>query len=63
MLLNSLNAPADLAHRLADVTYQIVALQTLNHAIGKDHPSLTDAIVDAARDGKSLAGNREFCKI
>ena len=52
MLLNSLNAPADLAHRLADVTYQIVALQTLNHAMGTDHPSLTDAIVDAVRDGR-----------
>ena len=48
MLLNSLSAPADLANRLADVTYQIVALQTLNHAMGTDHPSLTDAIVDAA---------------
>ena len=52
MLLNSLNAPADLAHRLADVTYQIVALQTLNHAMGTDHPSLTDAIVEAAQHGR-----------
>ena len=58
MLLNSLNAPADLAHRLADVTYQIVALQTLNHAMGTDHPSLTEAIVDAA-EHRRITGREE----
>ena len=58
MLLNSLSAPADLAHRLADVTYQIVALQTLNHAMGTDHPSLTDAIVDAAQH-RRITGREE----
>ena len=63
MLLNSLNAPADLAHRLADVTYQIVALQTLNHAMGTDHPSLTDAIVDAARDGKITGREQRILQI
>ena len=58
MLLNSLSAPADLANRLADVTYQIVALQTLNHAMGTDHPSLTDAIVDAAQH-RRITGREE----
>ena len=62
MLLNSLNAPADLAHRLADVTYQIVALQTLNHAMETDLPPLTDAIFHAAHH-RRIACRDEFCKI
>ena len=59
MLLDALNAPADLACRLADITFQIVALNTLNRTLRTNYESLYDVISYAEEQGKSMLWKNE----